>query len=70
METEEIGIESAEELIPLLTEGVRKLKESPDYYEQFNSPNGWGLYEHFLPFVGKYLNACIENPEARVGVSR
>ena len=37
-----------------------------EYFEQFNSDNGWGMYEHFVPFVEKYLNACKENPESYI----
>lgn len=60
----------AEELIPYLIKGLKKLKERPKYYEKFNSENGWGTYKHFVPFVQKYLNACEKYPEAEVNVSR
>jgi hypothetical protein len=67
---EEIGITQAGQLIEPLTVGLEKLKADPMYYSQFNSPNGWGMYEHFVPFVEKYLEACRENPDANVNVSR
>lgn len=67
---EEIGITKASELVTPLCDGLNKLKAYPKKYETFNSPNGWGLYKHFVPFVENYLNACIENPEATVSVSR
>ena len=67
---EEIGVTKAEQLIPLLREGLEKLKAAPAHYEQFNAANGWGLYEHFVPFVENYLSACIEHPDAEVSVSR
>lgn len=67
---EEIGITKAGELIEPLSIGLEKLKADPEHYEQFNSPNGWGTYEHFVPFVEKYLEACKENPDADVNVSR
>lgn len=67
---DEIGVTKARELIEPLTVGLAKLKADPDHFEQFNSPNGWGKYEHFVPFVAKYLAACIENPDAEVMVSR
>lgn len=67
---EELGITKASELIYPLTIGLAKLKDNPDFYKTFDSPNGWGLYEHFVPFVDKYLNACILNPEASVHASR
>lgn len=67
---EEIGITKAAQLIPLLEEGLAKLRADPAKYEAFNSSNGWGLYEHFVPWVAKYLNACKEYPDATVRVSR
>lgn len=67
---EELGITTAQELIEPLTEGLAKLKADPAHYNQFNAANGWGLYEHFVPFVEGYLEACKENPDAVIEVSR
>lgn len=67
---EEIGITQAKQLIPLLEAGLAKLKADPKHFEQFNASNGWGLYEHFVPWVEEYLAACREYPEATVSVSR
>jgi len=67
---EEIGIEKAEQLIAPLTEGLEKLKAEPEHYKQFNAPNGWGMYEHFVPFVEDYLEACVGNPDAEVRAHR
>lgn len=66
---EEIGVTKACHLAPLLREGLEKLKADPGRFEKFNASNGWGLYEHFVPWVEKYLEACEENPEAEVRVS-
>ena len=60
----------ASEIIPLLEKGLEDLKTRSEYFKQFDSPNGWGLYVHFVPFVEKYLEACKEYPEAIVEVSR
>lgn len=60
----------AKEILPYLEKGLADLKARPTYYEQFNSPNGWGLYKHFVPFVEGYLNACKQYPDAIVEVSR
>ena len=67
---EEIGITVAQELIAPLTEGLAKLKADPAHFETFNASNGWGMYEHFVPFVEQYLAACIEHPDAVIHVSR
>ena len=60
----------ARDIIPILREGLEKLKKDPDHYKQFNSPNGWGMYEHFVPFVEDILRMCEENPDAEISVSR
>jgi len=67
---DEIGITKAKQLIPLLRDGLAKLEADPKKYEAYNSPNGWGLYRNFVPWVRSYLSACIDNPEADVEVSR
>jgi hypothetical protein len=67
---EELGITHARDLIPALEGGLERLQADPEYYQQFNSPNGWGTYEHFVPFVERYLEACRENPNAKIGISR
>ena len=67
---EEIGIKNSSDLVYPLTIGLAMLKDNPEYYKQFNASNGWGKYEHFVPFVEQYLNACIENPDCEVYASR
>lgn len=67
---EEIGITKAGQLIKPLEEALAFLKREPEHFTKFNAPNGWGKYENFVPFVEKYLEACRENPDAEVNVSR
>ena len=67
---EELGITKAGQLIKPLEAGLKKMKKNPKKFEKYNSPNGWGLYENFVPWIEKYLSACKEFPEAEVSVSR
>jgi hypothetical protein len=67
---EEIGAKYAKDIIEIVEKGLADLKARPKYFEQFNNPNGWGMYEHFVPFVAKYLEALKEYPEAKIEVSR
>lgn len=60
----------AHQITPVIEIGLALLKDSPEHYTQFDSPNGWGLYVHFVPFVEKYLAALREYPKAIVRVSR
>lgn len=67
---EEIGITQASQLIEPLRAGLIQMVERPTHFEQFNAGNGWGLYENFVPWIAKYLEACIANPSAAVEASR
>ncbi len=67
---DEIGITKAAELIEPLRAGLALMKADPPRFEAHDSPNGWGLYKNFVPFVEKYLAACEEFPDADVSVSR
>lgn len=67
---EEMGITKAGQLIEPLTRGLKLLKSDPERFKRFNAPNGWGTYRDLVGFVERYLDACIENPDARVEVSR
>jgi hypothetical protein len=67
---DENGMETAEDLIGPLTEGLAKLKGDPESFKQFNPENGWGTYEGLVKFVEEYLAACEGHPEATVRASR
>jgi hypothetical protein len=65
----ENGYTKAEQIIPILKEGLAKLKSDPTFFKTFDSPNGWGMYIHFVPFVEAVLAACEEYPDADIEVS-
>jgi len=67
---EEIGITKAAQLIEPLRAGIALMKYNRPRFEKHNAANGWGLYEHFLPWLEDYLAACEANPNADVSVSR
>lgn len=67
---EEFEAKYAKDIVEILEIGLMELKSRPQYFEQFNSPNGWGLYENFVSFVEEYLKVCIEYPQAEIYVSR
>ena len=67
---DENGYETAGELIEPLTRGIAAMKADPKSFKKLNSSNGWGLYESFLPWLEKYLDACVKYPKAQISVSR
>lgn len=67
---DEIDITHAYQLIEPLTVGLAKLLAYPDYFAQYNPPNGWGTYAGLVKFVQGYLQACRAYPQAEVSVWR
>jgi len=67
---EEIGVTKARELIEPLRAGLAAMKADPKRFKKFDSPNGWGRYRNFVPWIESYLAACIKFPDANIEVSR
>jgi len=67
---EEKGYKKAKDIVVILEKGLEKLKAKPKYFNKFNASNGWGTYEHFVPFVEAVLEACKQYPKAKIVVSR
>jgi hypothetical protein len=58
------------EIIPIIEKGLEDMIAKPAHYKTFDSPNGWGSYKHFVPFIEKYLEALKEYPESFVECDR
>jgi len=67
---DEIGIEEAHQLAPLLAAGLKRLLNAPEHHENYTPENGWGSYVVLVDFIRAYLKACDENPGAIITVSR
>jgi hypothetical protein len=67
---EENGVEKAGQLIEPLRAAIAAMKADRARFEKHNAPNGWGMYEHFVPFLEKYLAACEQYPDAEVRACR
>lgn len=67
---DELGITKAHELIEPVAAGLALMVAEPTRFKAFDSPNGWGLYRNFLPWIAEYLEACRKYPGANVMVSR
>lgn len=67
---DENGITKAHQCIDPLADALLELVRNREKYEVYNSPTGWGLYKHFVPFVTAVLTACCDYPDADVSVSR
>jgi hypothetical protein len=60
----------AKDISDIIETGLSKMKDDPDYFIKFNSPNGWGSYENFVPWIERYLEALKKYPESKVIVDR
>jgi hypothetical protein len=69
-EPETAGIKTAGQLIAPLRAAILLMKDSPDKYKKFDTPNGWGTYDQFLPWLEELLEACEKAPTASIRVSR
>jgi hypothetical protein len=67
---DEIEITHAAQIIEPLEKGLAMLVTQKAKMEKFNSPNGWGMWEHFVPFCADYLQACRDHPSAKIRISR
>jgi len=67
---EECEVTHARQLIEPLRDAIRLMAAEPGRFIKHNSENGWGLYENFLPWLQKYLAACLDYPDAAVEVDR
>jgi hypothetical protein len=67
---EEIDAVYAKDISAIVDEGLIKLVLNPTEYRKYDSPNGWGMYDHFVPFVMAYAEALRNNPDAVIRVGR
>ena len=67
---EELNFKFARDIADLLDDGWNILLSDPAKFKKFNPENGWGSYEGLCDFVYKYRNACWDNPDAELSISR
>lgn len=67
---DENGFTYAKDIIEYLEKGIADLKNRPKFFKKFDSPNGWGLYKHFLPWCEEVLHSCKNHPNIKIRVSR
>jgi hypothetical protein len=67
---DEHELKFARDISDLLDEGWNILLVDPEKFKNYNPPNGWGSYDGLCNFVYKYRNACWDNPDAELRISR
>lgn len=66
----ENGFRLAGQLIDPLRDGISRMEADPKRFKAMDSPNGWGTYKVFLPWLERLLEACIANPDAEIHTDR
>ena len=62
----ENDITIADDLIPILEDGIQAMKDEPEHFKKFDAKNGWGTYDNFLPWLEELLLKCKEFPAGLV----
>lgn len=55
---------TCEELLTYLELYHKELLEKPDYFKQFDAPNGWGTYPSMVEFIEGLIGVCRLYPTA------
>ena len=63
---ETCGIQHARDLTEPLQEGLDELLANHKKYKEYDTENGWGTYDQFVPWLMQYIKACKQNPDATV----
>lgn len=48
--------------IPRLETALEVMRNRPERFEKHNSPNGWGTFVEFVPWVEELLRRCQDSP--------
>lgn len=60
----------AEEILPVLKEGLNKMIDDPIKYKAFDAPNGWGEYRDALPWLTELIAEIREYPDGIISISK
>lgn len=67
---EDIGAKTAIDLVEALKIGLNNLQMNYSKLSLLNPSNRWGNIDGLVQFVMKYLDACEQNPDAIIVISR
>jgi hypothetical protein len=62
--------ETAAEILPVLEKGLIKMLADPEKYKKLDSPNGWGTYEHAVPWLTELIAEFKKYPQGMISVSK
>ncbi len=60
----------AGEVLTKLKAALDLMEAEPERFKKHDSPNGWGLYIHAVPWLRGIVEACKNHPHATISCSR
>lgn len=60
----------AADIIQPLKDGLALLRSDAERFKKYEPDNGWGSYDGLVRFAQATLDACLENQDADIRVSR
>lgn len=67
---EEINVKTCNDALPILQIGLATLKIKREEMIKLEPSNGWGTYAGLVDAVESYIEACKQNPNGKISVSR
>lgn len=61
---------TASNVLPKLKSALIDMKARPEFYKQFDSPNGWGLYVNAVPWLEDLIAGLEISPKAKIHVDK
>lgn len=58
------------EVLEALETGLIDMARRPSVYRKMDSPNGWGIYNHALPWLADLVEAARDNKDATICISK
>lgn len=60
----------ARSILPKLKRALKAIQADPDKYKVLEPANGWGTYESAINFLEKVIEACKNNPNGELYISK
>ena len=61
---------TAKEVLPSLEKGLHLMKNEPERFKQYDSPNGWGTYKDALPWLSELVAEFKRFPDGIIEISK
>jgi hypothetical protein len=60
----------AKSIVPILKLGLEDMLKKPNVYKKLEPENGWGSYDGAITFLNSVIEACEDNPTAKLIIDK